>query len=253
MSKSINIKQLFITSWDATPTRKRVQLVWLLTMANNSKLSSDQRIKAKVEILQALCRKPKFYPNLTAEQLMDSYNDLSFLREPPKFWVLPFAWYRCSKWIAPAPMFEDITYYQFTRADGYLARYFISEKMYWAKKAFTVMYRPRPLSLRRKPYNELTIEREVKQLENFPELFIMTFIYSFMAMREKVLHLFKHVFPKAEEGKNHVLVDPLPMYDQQMIYLSHSPAYPGMTAARNALFYDALKYLNERLKHEKSG
>lgn len=252
MTKPIQINQLFTTNWTALPTRKRVQLVWLLTMANNSKLSSDQRIKAKVEILQTLCRKPKLFPNLTAEQLLDCYNDLAFLNEPPKFWVLPFAWHRCTKWMAPAPMFEDITYYQFTRADAYLARYFISEKMYWAKKAFAVMYRPRSLRLKRKPYNELTIEQEVKQLEKFPELFIMAFIYSFMAMREKVLHLFKFVFPKTEEAKKQVLLDPLPMYDQQMIYLSHSPAYPGMTAARNALFYDALKYLNERMKHEKS-
>lgn len=249
MSQSLNLSQVFKTSWEELKVRDCLSIVQILALMGQVDASAKDSAGLKYQIMQRLAREPYLLKKLTPEQLFDCFRDLKFLEEGPGFWLLPHIWLGWVKWTAHRPMFEDFSYYRFTRADAYLARYFLTGERYWALKAFVVVYRPRHLfRLTPRPFNELCLDQEAKAIR-LHEVFLSAFILSFLAMRSRIIRLFPYVFPQGEP-KDTKPTDPLPAYDQQMIYLAHSPAFPGMNAARNAPFYDALKYLNERLKHE---
>lgn len=263
MIKTYSISDLFITSWLdqlKKPTLTTEQMATVISVRYNL----DKAIKENnltnigfyaIAMLRLLRKNKSAVAKINEEQVVDCINDITFFREPWYF----FPQVAAGIFQAPDEYMHDRYFEQLVYADSAFTKYlkqeedlkhahpsqegsFISEE---TLNEFVAILYTRPEEFKSKEITDRA--RLVSQLKDYEKAVIF---HTYANVREYIVHRCPSLFPKPD----HQAIDTAPvvytgkMWRTLLFDFSETEAFKGFDRARTAYIYDAMDYLEKKMK-----
>jgi len=270
----LKASDILYTSWEDIPLRKVKVILQVLPLIKWDQHRSESNTYLKNFLLKQLFRSKKIYLQTTAEQRVDLFTyDITWVKEFGT--TFPIKAYNIGGTIyhAPETQLTDLSVERLMEADIALFRFIRSEKTSYLDHFLAMLYTSKGFDSAQ-PDRRVTLsvstENLSKQIPTHESIAIIrSFIGSFDLLRKQC----RTLFPKNEvpdnaspnpksEIRNPKSQDPARAWQRLLFELANTPGYPGMEAAKNALAWEALPYMNheqekiqresERLKNSRS-
>lgn len=252
-----DIKDLFYTSWDELTAD---QAAMVMFFANRMKILMKRKSRGKanigeyrLRILRILCKKPKILKHLTAEQLFDISEDLSFINDPVYKFHIPWIRTDYARLISPGEKLHTFTFYQLIKADAEYSKLLIltskldQDQYHCLNRLIGIIYQPEHFR-----FDEDLIERSAG---SFPVRLTYDLKYlilhTYASCRKYIVEeRCPDLFDGGGDGGGEIQYTGS-MWQDLLFDLSETPAFSGLETAKNARLYDALDYLQKKARENK--
>lgn len=254
----LKASDILYTSWEDIPLRKVKVILQVLPLIKWDLHRSESNTYLKNFLLKQLFRSKKIYLKTTPEQRVDLFTyEITWIKEFGT--VFPIKAYNIGGTIyhAPETQLTDITVERLMEADIALYRFIRSEKTSYLDHFLSMLYTTKGFDFAQ-PDSRVTlsgVEGLSKQIPTHESIAIIrSFMGSFDLLRKQCPTLFpappappesgeKGSSPQGEAGRGKSQ-DPARSWQRLLFELANTPGYPGMEAAKNALAWEALPYMN---------
>ncbi len=245
-----HIDEMFITSWSQLKADEASILLAHKLKYDAAKKNGRHKESGQERYLIAkmLCKKPKLFKHLSAEQLWSIVEDLTFLNEP--FYDFHVTWIKAKgkKLIAPDEKLSSFTFWQLCKADAAYSKFLV--QTYSGEKGqfktmdqfISILYQPE-----RKKFSEDIIEITSENLPRglTPDLKFLI-LHTYGHCRRYIMKRCPNLF-RADSGSGPATPTYTGKMWQDLLFdLSETNAFRGLDKAKNAMVYDALDYLELR-------
>jgi hypothetical protein len=263
----LKASDILYTSWEDIPLRKVKVILQVLPLIKWDQHRSESNTYLKNFLLKQLFRSKKIYLQTTAEQRVDLFTyDITWVKEfgttfPIKAYNIGGTMYH-----APETQLTDLSVERLMEADIALFRFIRSEKTSYLDHFLAMLYTSKGFDSAQ-PDRRVTLsvstENLSKQIPTHESIAIIrSFIGSFDLLRKQCRTLFPVIAsdegakqsPKtAKDRSSPRSEDPARAWQRLLFEIANTPGYPGMEAAKNALAWEALPYMNheqEKIQRE---
>lgn len=261
--KQYHITDLFKSSWPELSTKEHGLVLTHLALRAQEKDHTDRVGFHNIMILRALRKNNAIVSKINIEQVVDCINDLNFLAQP---------WYdfpRLSKphpgTRNPEPYLKHHTFGQLFWMDSLFSKYML--QTYWDSQAHPptdtsgialsflhemigVIYTD-PESFDERKVSD--IGKAIGKVLTDAECTVI--LHTYINLKTFIIKECPNLFPQPDEDeaaepetRNPEPVDSEPMWQSLLFDLSETAAYPGMEKAKRAPMYEALNYLEKKVK-----
>lgn len=252
--KTFDIKDLFYASWDELNADQAALVIFFNNRLKSLlKRSIRGKIKAgeyQLRILRILCKKPKILKRITPEQIIDIFEDLSFIDTPVYRFHIPWIRTKAGTLKAPGEKLNTFTFYQLIKADAEYSKLLIltselkQEQYHSLNRLISILYQPEQYQ-----FDEEMIEISAGSLParlTFDLKYLI--LHTYANCRSYIVNeRCPDLFNKGVEGSNKIEYTGK-MWQDLLFDLSETPAFSGLDTAKNARIFNALDYLEKKVK-----
>jgi len=238
----LRAKEILYTSWEDIPLQKIKLILQLLPLIRWEVHHSASNTYLKNFLLKQLFRSRKLYLQTTPEQRVDLFtHEITWIKEFSTTFPIPTYRFEGITFYAPEPLLADITVEQLMEADIALFRYLKSERHSYLIHFLSQLYTHDQNPDRRGAADPAEVLKNIPDPEKIA--IIRSYLGSFDQLRKRCSNLFPtNLHPK--KGESVRPPDPAKSWQNLLFEMANTPGYPGMEAAKNALAWEALPYMD---------
>jgi hypothetical protein len=265
--KTYSIRTLFKTSWEELSCQEFISVIALSdAMHGIVDKSSEKYGLYVIAMLKAIRKNKSLVSKLNIEQAVDCFNDITFFKRNEKgefltpwyFFPVETFWAGRSKFVKPEMNGELPIYYrsldQLIYADGAFSSFcvmsyqadpkFASDMDDALNSMIAVLYQsPEDFNITKAEAMAAQIKKKLSPNKK------ALLLHTYANVRKFITDRYPNLFPRREDdGKEVIPQQTGPMWLNLRFDLAETEVFKGFDTARNSLFYDALDYLEKKLK-----